>query len=161
MCSGPSQKFTNQSSYPFHTNIPTCQVFNIVRAVRHTFVDIHLIFWVGCLSRHPYVPHILKVMFLPLDGFNQHDRHDAPAVESGLSSGTLLLILALSHLRSYFIECIISYQLQTPESPAEKKVGRAALDSGKFDCALKNPNQHTPYAAIQRPTSFMVSALWP
>lgn len=42
-----------------------------------------------------------------------------------------------------------------------EKVGRAVFDSGKFDCALKNPNQHTPYAAIQRKTYFMVSTLWP
>lgn len=82
-------------------------------------------------------------MFLPLDGFNQCDRHKALAVESGLSSGRLLLILALSRLRSYFIECIISYQLQTPESPAEKKVGRAAFDSGEFDCALKKTPSNT------------------
>lgn len=157
MCLCPSQKFTNQSSYSFHTNIRTCQVFNIFRAVQHTLVDIHLIFWVGRRSCHPPVSHISKLVFLPLDGFNQRDRREARTVESGFSSGGLLLILALS------LSCnLIFYRVHNFLSAADtrvtswEKVGRPVSDSGKSDCALKNPNQHTPYAAIQRKTYFMV-----
>lgn len=73
-------------------------------------------------------------MFLPRDGFHQRDRHEALAVESGFYAGGLLLILALSLSLAipYFIECIISYQLQTPESPAEKEWGGWSLTVVNF-----------------------------
>jgi hypothetical protein len=100
-------------------------------------------------------------MFLPLDGFNQRDRHEAVAAESG-SSGELLLILALSlscNLIFYWVHNFLSAS-DTSITNWEEVEG-PVFDSGKFDGVLKNFNQHTPYAAIQRKTYFRVLTLWP
>lgn len=98
-------------------------------------------------------------MFLPRDGFHQGDRREALAVESGFYAGGLLLILALSLSLS---RNLIFYRVHNFLSASDTRVtsggrvGRPVFDSGKFQCALENPNQHTPYAAIRRKTYFMV-----
>lgn len=54
-----------------------------------------------------------------------------------------LFWLCLSLAISYFIECIISYQLQTPESPAEKKLGGQSLTVVNWTVLEKTPtNTH-------------------
>lgn len=97
-------------------------------------------------------------MFFPLDGFNQHDRHETLAVESGFYSGGLLLILPLSrscNVIFYWVHNFLS--ASDARVTSWDKVGRLAFDSGKFDCALKTPTNTHHIAVIQRKTYVMVS----
>ena len=87
---------------------------------------------------------ISKLVFLPLDGFNQYDRREVLAVESGFSSGGLLLTLALSLSCNLIFYWVHNFLLASDTRvTSEDQVGRLVFDSGKFDGALKKTPTNT------------------